>query len=106
MMALPFLFTGLHDAVIHVAGLLGMIALAGTFHGLYCHGYSHLFRYGVFCLALMLCNYFIYETGYLLSWLPVIQKGTFILFLSWVVLINRQTKIRLRRVNAQTDEQI
>lgn len=83
-----FLFTSFHDTVIHVAGTLGIAAMTGVFIGLYKKNLTKLFGYGVFCLALMLFNYFIYETSFLLSFLPIIQKATFVLFLVWICLID------------------
>jgi hypothetical protein len=82
-----FLFTDYHDTVIHIAGLLGLIALTGVLIGLHQYSMTTLFGYGVFCFVLMLFNYFIYETHILLSFLPIIQKITFVLFLFWICLI-------------------
>ena len=83
-----FLFTGFHDSVINVAGTLGIAALTGVLIGLYKNNLTKLFGYGVFCLGLMLFNYFIYETGFLIASLPIIQKATFVLFLVWICSIN------------------
>ena len=83
-----FLFTDFHDTVINVAGTLGIAALTGVFIGLYKNNLAKLFGYGVFCLGLMLFNFFIYETSILLSFLPIIQKATFVLFLMWICLID------------------
>jgi hypothetical protein len=92
-----FLFTDFHDTVINVAGTFGIAALTGVFIGLYKNNLTKLFGYGVFCLGLMLLNYFIYETSFLLSLLPIIQKVTFVLLLVWICLIDiylyRTTKV-------------
>ncbi len=82
-----FLFTDYHDTVIHVAGILGLMALTGVLIGLHQYHLTTLFGYGVFCFVLMLFNYFIYETHVLLSFLPIIPKITFFLFLLWICLI-------------------
>lgn len=84
MTVVIFLFTGFHDTVIIIAGTLGIAALTGVFIGLYKNNLTKLFYYGAFCLGLMLFNYFIYETSFLLSLLPIIQKATFVLFLLWI----------------------
>lgn len=83
-----FLFTSLHDVVINIAGAFGITALTGVFIGLYKNNLTKLFGFGVLCLGLMLFNYFIYQTSFLLSFLPVIQKATFILFLLWICLMD------------------
>ncbi len=83
-----FVFTSLHDVVINIAGTFGIAALTGVFIGLYKNNLTKLFGYGVLCLGLMLFNYFIYETRFLLSLLPIIQKATFVLFLLWICLID------------------
>ena len=88
MSATIFLFTGYHDAVINVAGILGIIALIGLFTGLYKNNLIKLFYYGIFCLVLMFFIYFIYQTKILISILPMLQKVTFGLLLSWFGLID------------------
>jgi hypothetical protein len=101
-----FLFTDLHDTVINVAGTLGIAAMTGVFLGLYKNNLTKLFGFGVFCLGLMLFNYFIYETSFLLSLLPIIQKVTFILLLVWICLIDiylyRTTKAEI--INEQLQQ--
>jgi hypothetical protein len=84
MMITFFLFTKLHDLVINVAGALGIIALTITFIGLYQNKLFRHFTYGLFCMIFMLFNYWIYETGELIIFQPIIQKINFIFFLSWI----------------------
>jgi hypothetical protein len=88
MLVTLFLFTSFHDTVIHVGGLLGIVALVGAFHGLRQNKQYKHFWFGVFCMFLMLVNYFIYETGWMLSCLAILQKVTFALFLAWVCWMN------------------
>ena len=88
MTIVVFLFTAFHDTVINIAGTFGIAALTGVFIGLYKNNLTKLFGYGAFCLGLMLFNYFIYKTSFLLALLPIIQKATFILFLLWICLID------------------
>ena len=88
MLITLFLFTGLHDVVINVAGSLGIVALALTYNGLYKSGLYVLFTYGLVCLVAIFANYIIYQTGAGKSYLPVVQKITFLLFLSWIGVVN------------------
>jgi len=83
-----FLFTSLHDVVINIAGTFGIAALTGVFIGLYKNKLTKLFGFGVLCLGLMLFNYFIYQTNFLIPLLPLIQKTTFFLFLLWICLLD------------------
>lgn len=83
-----FMFTPFHDVVINVAGVFGILTLSGTIIGLYKNKYPKLFYYGLFCLATLMLNFFIFDTGWLLSLLPVIQKATFVFFFIWICLID------------------
>ena len=84
MVIAVFMFTDYHDTVIHLGGALAGVALVLTFVGLYQHNYYRLFWSGLFCLVLILFNYFIYETGTLLTLLPIVQKITFGVVAVWV----------------------
>jgi hypothetical protein len=83
-----FLFTGFHDLVINVAGLFGLIALAGTYVGLYKKQSYRLFVMGLFNLLLIIVNNILYHSTGLLKYLPVVQKITFLFFLIWICLID------------------
>ena len=80
LVILLFLFTSYHDLIINISGTLGIVALTLTFYRLYKTRHFRLFTYGVFCLFLMLLNYFIYTTGIFISALAIIQKLTFVFF--------------------------
>jgi hypothetical protein len=83
-----FLFTSFHDVVINVAGAFGLIALAGTYVGLYKNKSYQLFIVGLLNLFLIIVNNILYYSTGLLKYLPVVQKITFLLFLSWICLID------------------
>lgn len=85
-----FMFTGFHDTVIHLGGVLAGIALVLTFVGLYQRSYYRLVWSGLCCLILILFNYFIYETGTLLTLLPIVQKITFGIVAVWVCVVDIQ----------------
>jgi hypothetical protein len=84
-----FIFTNLHDLIINAAALLALIALAGTFIGLYKMKWWKLFLFGLFNMSLVAVNNWLYYGGGLL-YLPVVQKITFLLFLLWVCLVCRK----------------
>ena len=77
-----------HDVVVRVAGIFGAVALILLMAQLLKTGHIALFRFGLFCLLIFLVNYYIYETSIYLDTLPVIQKITFISFLSWFALLD------------------
>ena len=84
-----FLTSGIHDITIRIAGFFGVIAFITCFIELYKTEKKELFSFGVICLIVFLVNYFIYETQLFISSLPIIQKITFILFLSWFYFLNK-----------------
>ena len=90
MLIAAFLFTSLHDVVIHSAGLFGFIAFTGTFAGLYKTGLYGFFYSGLFCLALMVLNYGIMVGNTLIFYLPLVQKVTFVFVLIWIYFIHRK----------------
>lgn len=78
------LFTPFHDTAIVVSGGSGVAAIVFTFAVLRQKTLQRHFAFGVFCLALVALNNFIYWTKSGLGWLPIVQKVTFLVFLGWV----------------------
>jgi hypothetical protein len=89
-MAIPcFLFSYLdHDLVINLASLFGLIAVAGSFVGLYKNKWVGLFVFGIANLLLVALNNYVYYTGRWIVFLPVIQKISFVAFLFWICCID------------------
>lgn len=85
-----FIFTKYHDLVSTIAGFFGLVAMAGTFAGLYKARLRKLLGLGVLCLALLLVNNYVYYTTHFIYYLPVIQKLTLLLVLTWLSLLNLQ----------------
>lgn len=97
MTVVMFLCTDLHDIIIDVASFFGLIAVAGTFIGLYKNKWRRLFRFGMLNLLLVALNNYLYYTKGLIMYLPVVQKISFAYFLIWICCIDinmyqRQTK--------------
>ena len=76
-----------HDLVINISGGCGVIALAGTFSGLYIYRWWWLLIWGFINLLLVFINTYIYNTKVFIDLLPVIQKISFLSFLGWVCCI-------------------
>ena len=96
LVATCFLSSGTHDITVRIAGFFGVIAFISCFVELYRIRYLKLFYFGVFCLLIFVFNYYIYETGVLIRTLAIVQKATFVCFLSWFAILNAIliTKIR------------
>lgn len=88
MVIAMFLFTNLHDWVINIASVFALIAIVGTFIGLYAQKWVRLFRLGIFNLSLVALNNILYYGTGLKLYLPVVQKITFLFFLIWICLID------------------
>jgi hypothetical protein len=82
-----FLSTPLHDLIINLSTLMGLVAMTGTFIGLYKLRLKVLFWMGLFILVLIGLNNLFYYGGALLYYLPVVQKLTFLYVLGWICLI-------------------
>lgn len=88
MVVAMFLFTNLHDWVINIASVFALIAIVGTFIGIYKQKWLGLFRLGIFNLLLVALNNILYYGNGLRLYLPVIQKITFLFFIIWICLID------------------
>lgn len=86
----PFIASAYHDAAINVASTLVTLPLCFTIWGLYKTRQCRLFWLGTLCGSLMLVNQLIYQTGWFLTVLPVVQKITFALVLIWLSMLNWQ----------------
>ena len=82
-----FLFTDLHDTIVNIASLCGLVAVVGTFIGLHKLKWIKLFWFGIFNLTLVALNNILYYGEGLKLFLPVVQKITFLFFLLWICLI-------------------
>ena len=82
-----FLFTDLHDTIVNIASLCGLVAVIGTLIGLHKLKWIKLFWFGIFNLTLVVLNNILYYGEGLKLFLPVVQKMTFLFFLLWICLI-------------------
>ncbi len=96
LITIVFLALANHDKVVYVAGFFAVIALISCSIELFKVGYKNLFLLGVLCLLVFIINYYIYESRLLIRSLPVIQKFTFILFISWFVCLDVALYRKLR----------
>jgi hypothetical protein len=89
------LFTKInHDLITNVASLFGLVAIAGTFIGLYRLKFKGLFLFGVFNMFLVLLNNFLYHSTIYIYYLPLVQKVSFASFLAWISWISYRLYLR------------
>ncbi len=91
-----FMTAGNHDVVVRIAGLFGVVGMLTLFVELFRAKYYKLFGCGMYCLLILLVNYYIYETEVYLAALPVIQKITFVSFIVWFLLMDFSLYKRLK----------
>ena len=77
-------FTRLHDFMINGGALFGTVAFVTTQAGLYQNRCYGLFSFSFVAIALGLANYFMWQLGYRLELIPLVQKGAFVSFFIWV----------------------
>ena len=83
-----FIFTGYHDTLVNVASFFGLVAVAGTFIGLYKLKWNGLLWLGIVNIILIITNNILYYGNGLKLYLPLVQKITFLFFLLWICLID------------------
>ncbi len=88
MLIALFIFSSYHDTITYIASFFGLIAVAGTFIGLYKIKWYGLFAFGMINLLLVGLNNYLYYTKGMIIYLPVIQKVTFVTFLLWICWID------------------
>jgi len=98
MVILVFMFTRFHDSVIGIGSLISTVPMAATLNELKKHHLKALYFSGMACIFLILLNFLIYFTNWAISFLPVLQKITLILFLSWIVLIDLKCLVTSRHI--------
>lgn len=83
-----FVFTDLHDSIIIISCLFGLIATTVTLITLYKIKNYGLFIFGVTNLLLVALNNYLFYTKGMLVYLPLIQKISFATFLIWICCIS------------------
>jgi len=97
MIAAALIFTPYHDLMTIIASVFGLFVITGLLIELH---YSNLFSYkilGYLCLILMAMNNIIYNSSFLIEWLPILQKITFLIVLIWILGLSREIHQRIDR---------
>lgn len=93
-----FIYSYYHDLAIYLAVIFGTIAFTSTLYGLYTNRYSRYFQMCVLCIFLIFMNNFIYVSDIMITYLPILQKFTFILVFAWIILLSA----RFQKENGKT----
>ena len=83
-----FLFTSYHDTVLNIAGIFGFIAFIGTLIALRRSNFFFILWLGVFSILLIGLNNYIYYSHIYIEYLPLIQKITMTIVLTWMIAVN------------------
>nr|WP_262899752.1 hypothetical protein [Winogradskyella alexanderae] len=83
-----FLASNTHDIIVRISGVFGVVAILSLTVEQFKMHYIKLGLLGVTCIVIFLINYYVYETGFYLKCLPIIQKFTFAAFMVWFSILN------------------
>ncbi|HMK19603.1 MAG TPA: hypothetical protein VK492_15480 [Chitinophagaceae bacterium] len=100
MMASFLLLTNIdHDLAVNFSSSLGFVAMLGVLVALYQLKWVSLFIFGFFNLLLVTLNNYLYYIISDLTYLPIVQKLTFLSFLFWICCIGMKMYLRIKTRN-------
>lgn len=79
--------TPMHNLMINIGLLFGLIALGSLLHLLYLERGWYLFGAGLVAIALLVLSALMYYTNAFYDWLPIMQKASFLACIVWVVIV-------------------
>jgi hypothetical protein len=88
MIFAAFIFTGYHDLMTTLSSVLGGVAVVGIIREVYISAMTFFKWTGVLNIVLLVLNNCIYYSTYLIEYLPLIQKITFVVVLLWIIGLN------------------
>jgi hypothetical protein len=88
----PLIATPHHDVVVNVAAACGAITLVVTMTVVRAREGRAVLLLGLAAFASAALNFVLWRTGYLLTIIPLVQKGAFAAFLAWVFVIARRVR--------------
>lgn len=93
-----FVFTDMHDNIINTAGILGIVTIICSLIGLYKMKWFGLMIMGSLNLVLLFLNNYIYQIKDLLIFLPMVQKISFVSYLTWISIIDLKLYYREKSI--------
>lgn len=88
MISAVFVFTGYHDVMTTILSVGGVLVLIGIIRTLQKEKMTFFMLSGIACMIVVGVNNWFYYDQRFIDYLPVVQKVTFILILSWTVGLN------------------
>jgi len=89
------IFTSFHDVMTLISSLFGLVVVFGIIKEIYRSELTFFKISGTVCLLLLTVNNLIYYSSYFIEWLPLIQKISFLVVLSWVLGMNAVIRFRI-----------
>lgn len=77
--------TPMHDVLVGIALIFFVTAMVTVFHRLYLERRWSLLGAGVVCITLTLCNAAMYYGDVLYGFLPIVQKLSLVLWVTWLL---------------------
>ena len=88
MITAVLMSTKYHDEMTIVSSFFGLFAIFGVIKTIYQSELKAFKILGVLCLILLFVNNLVYYSEYYLKWLPLIQKFTIVMVLTWIIGLN------------------
>ena len=92
---IPVFTERFHNVSIVVASAFGVIVLIGIIKSIWANKMYTMLRYGWVCLLLIVLTNSMYYGQWMIPWLPLIQKITFVVVLVWLIALNLSFKEKL-----------
>lgn len=88
MLSATFIFTKYHDVMTTILSICGIIVIIGMIRALHNNKLTFFKIMGIICMLIIGLNNFFYFNEDLIQYSPLVQKGAFILILSWTIGLN------------------
>lgn len=88
MLSATFIFTKYHDVMTTILSICGTIVIIAMIRSLHKNQLTLFKVIGVLCMFIIGMNNFFYYNEDLILYSPLVQKGTFVLILSWTIGLN------------------
>lgn len=92
MISAILIFTKYHDLMTTISSIFGVLVIIGIIRTIYKSELKTFKISGIVCIILLGVNNLIYYSGNFINHLPLLQKVTFVLALSWIVGLNMKMK--------------
>ena len=92
MLSAILIFTKYHDIMTTISSAFGLLVVIGIIRTIYKSNLILFKISGIICILLLGINNLIYYSGKFIDYLPLIQKITFVLVLTWIVGLNLKMK--------------